>query len=63
MTQPDASTTAEEAEIDYRPLPPYGTPEFGTEIARRMATPCRMYTVEEAMAKLDALIDARRSQA
>ena len=63
MTPSNAPATAEEANFEYHPLPPYGTPEFAAEIARRMTTPCRMYTVEEGMAELDARIEARLAHA
>jgi len=37
-------------EFEYRPLPPYGTPEFYAEIERRHRNPGRTLTIEESLA-------------
>ena len=35
---------------EYRPLPPFGTPEFYEEMDRRRQSPGRGYTIEESLA-------------
>ena len=42
-------------QIEYRPLPPFGTPEFKAEIERRRRNPGRMLTIDEAMADWDTI--------
>ena len=44
---------ASSSEFEYRPLPPYGTPEFYAEIERRASEPGPFLTVEESLANLD----------
>lgn len=39
-----------QSEFEYRPLPPFGTPEFDQEIERRRRNPGRLRTVEESLA-------------
>jgi hypothetical protein len=40
---------------EYRPLPPYGTPEFEAEIERRHRNPGRTYTIEESLKDWDTI--------